>query len=115
VRNHLTVAQVNAATLGVDADQIRQLGHRMAPSSFGHLTERLFVLPVDERVVQGERIFVVNRHAMTNSTAIDLLQCLVGPAKLGKPIRCWLQAGGRWNRISVEHRTVTRVVTEYFA
>lgn len=115
MRNNLTPAEVNAATLGIDSLQMLQLGHRMEPSSFAHLSERLFKLPVESTTVDGQRIFIANNVMMGIDTAVDFLQCIVGPSKLGKPIRCWLKRGDRWSRITVEHREIVRHVTEYFA
>lgn len=115
MRNQLTADEVNAATLAVDADQIRQLGTRMYPSSFAHLIERLFTLPLEETRVEGQPVFIANNLKMTVDTCVDFLQLIVGPAKLGKPIRCWLRRGGGWSRISVKQREVTHIVSEYFA
>ena len=115
MRNQLTAQEVNAATLAVDANQIRQLGTRMHPSSFAHLIERLFTLPLEETQVEGKRVFIANNLKMTVDTCVDFLQLIVGPVKLGVPVRCWIRRGGAWSRISVKQREEIRIVSEYFA
>lgn len=114
MRNQLTADEVNAATLAIDAEQIREVGRRMFPSSFAHLSDRLFKLPLEERQLDGYTVLVANNLSMTVDTCVDFLQLIVGPSKIGKPIRCWLRRGGRWSRITVKEREITRVVSEYF-
>lgn len=115
MRNQLTADEVNAATLGIDAGQIIEVGRRMAPSSWAHLTNRLFKLPLEEARADGHRVFVANGLKMEVDTCVDFLQLIVGPTKLGKPIRCWLKRGNAWSRISVKQREITQIRSEYFA
>lgn len=115
MRNQLTAQEVNAATLGVDADQIFEVMQHSAPSSAAHLSERLFKLPLEEVKLDGRRVYIANNLKMTVDTCVDFLQLIVGPTKIGKPIRCWLKRGDSWSRISVKQREETHLISEYFA
>lgn len=113
--NHLTSAELNAATLAVDAAQIREIGRRMAPESFAFLCQRLFKLPLHAVLIDRE-CFVCSACEDVGAT-IDLLQILVGPAKIGKPVACWIREKGagpeQWRPIRVQKRIRAVTVREY--
>ncbi len=115
MRNQITASELNTATLAVDADQIIEAMSYYTPSGAAHLSERLFKLPLEELKVDGHRVFIANGLRMTVDTCVDFLQLIVGPTKIGRPIRCYIKRGHGWSPISVKEREVSTVVKEYFA
>lgn len=113
MQNHLTVAEIDRATLGIDADHLSRAGRTMPRESFAHLVERLFAMPIPEAQVDGRRVLVANKLLMPVSTAIDLLQCVVGPPRIKRPIGCWVQRDGRWAPIRVRYAEKIRVIRDY--
>lgn len=106
MREDVTATVLNQSTLAIDGDQLAQIGQVMDRQSFAHLVERLFAVPVEELRIEGHRALRCNKLLMPVETAIDLMQALVGPAKIARPIRCWVCRPGSstWSRVRVRYR-----------
>jgi hypothetical protein len=106
VRVDVTATVLNQSTLAIDGDQLAQVGQYMDRQNFAHLVERLFAMPIEEVKIEGHRALRCNKLLMPVDTAIDLMQALVGPAKIARPIRCWVCRPGssRWESVKVRYR-----------
>jgi hypothetical protein len=88
----------------------------MAPESFAFLCGRMFVEPLVVLELD-EPCLMVNLPGADNSALVDLLQVAIGPAKIGKPIRCWIRERGAhrdsWRPLSLQKRVVVRTTREF--
>lgn len=111
----LTSQQVNTATMAVSRIDLTEIATKMPQESFAFLCEMLFTVPTTHVQIGGEPYVVRNNPNITNDAAIDLLQVVIGPGKIKRPVRCFLalSEGALWRPITLRKRVVTRVIRDY--
>lgn len=113
MQDDITSQAINAATLAVDTAQLRTIAARMPIESFAFLCNQLFKGKAQHVMIDED--CVICDGPLENGTKIDLLQGLIGPGKLGKPVTCWILEpnGSCWRPISLRKRITTRVTREF--
>lgn len=116
MRDDLTSQQVNTATMAVSRMDLTAVAAKMPQESFAFLCEILFAVPTTHVQIGGEPYVVRNNPEITNDAAIDLLQVVIGPGKIQRPVRCFLALleGSIWRPVSLRKRVVTRVIRDYY-
>lgn len=106
--------EVNTATLAIHVEDLALVGCNMPPESFKHLLDLLVKHPAERHTIEGA-IYVQRNGPLSNSQAIDLLQAVIGPAKIQRPVKCCLRFpnGVIWQPIGLKKPVRARTVKEF--